>query len=67
MAGQVKHKQIFSSIIPDLKMIQLLASLASEEHRLVDRRRCENPRGRRNSSDGFDCCSYSRCCRNPAS
>jgi len=28
MAGQVKHKQIFSSIIPDLKMIQLLASLA---------------------------------------
>jgi DUF1009 family protein len=30
MAGQVKHKQIFSSIIPDLKMIQLLASLASK-------------------------------------
>ena len=29
MAGQVKHKQIFSSIIPDLKMIQLLASLAT--------------------------------------
>jgi UDP-2,3-diacylglucosamine hydrolase len=28
MAGQVKHKQIFSSIIPDLKMLQLLASLA---------------------------------------
>ena len=28
MAGQVKHKQIFSSIIPDLKMIQLLAGLA---------------------------------------
>jgi UDP-2,3-diacylglucosamine hydrolase len=28
MAGQVKHKQIFSSIIPDFKMIQLLASLA---------------------------------------
>src|SRR5215467_7617817 len=28
MAGQVKHKQIFSSIIPDLKLIQLLASLA---------------------------------------
>ena len=28
MAGQVKHKQIFSSIVPDLKMIQLLASLA---------------------------------------
>jgi UDP-2,3-diacylglucosamine hydrolase len=30
MAGQVKHKQIFSSIIPDLKMIQLLASLATK-------------------------------------
>jgi len=29
MAGQVKHKQIFSSIIPDLKMLQLLASLAT--------------------------------------
>jgi DUF1009 family protein len=28
MAGQVKHKQIFSSIIPDFKMIQLLATLA---------------------------------------
>jgi UDP-2,3-diacylglucosamine hydrolase len=28
MAGQVKHKQIFSSIVPDLKMIQVLASLA---------------------------------------
>jgi UDP-2,3-diacylglucosamine hydrolase len=30
MAGQVKHKQIFSSGIPDLKMIQLLASLATK-------------------------------------
>ena len=30
MAGQVKHKQIFSSIVPDLKMIQLLASLAAK-------------------------------------
>ena len=30
MAGQVKHKQIFSSIVPDLKMIQLLASLATK-------------------------------------
>jgi DUF1009 family protein len=29
MAGQVKHKQIFSGIIPDLKMMQLLASLAT--------------------------------------
>jgi DUF1009 family protein len=28
MAGQVKHRQIFSSIVPDLKMLQLLASLA---------------------------------------
>src|SRR5207248_8950758 len=30
MAGQVKHKHIFSSIIPDLKMLQLLASLATK-------------------------------------
>jgi UDP-2,3-diacylglucosamine hydrolase len=30
MAGQVKHKQIFSSIMPDLKMMQLLASLATK-------------------------------------
>jgi len=30
MAGQVKHRQIFSSIVPDLKMIQLLASLATK-------------------------------------
>jgi DUF1009 family protein len=30
MAGQVKHKQIFSSTIPDLKMLQLLASLATK-------------------------------------
>jgi len=29
MAGQVKHKQIFSSIVPDWKMIQLLASLTT--------------------------------------
>ena len=28
MAGQVKHKQIFSSIVPDFKMLQLLAGLA---------------------------------------
>jgi len=30
MAGQVKHKQIFSSIVPDLKMLQLLASIATK-------------------------------------
>jgi UDP-2,3-diacylglucosamine hydrolase len=30
MAGQVRHKQIFSSIVPDLRMIQLLASLATK-------------------------------------
>ena len=30
MAGQVQHKQIFSSIVPDLKMIQLLASLVTK-------------------------------------
>ncbi|OLD56866.1 MAG: hypothetical protein AUI54_04760 [Acidobacteria bacterium 13_1_40CM_2_56_5] len=30
MAGQVKHKQIFSSIVPDLRMIQLLASLVTK-------------------------------------
>lgn len=30
MAGQVKHKQIFSSIVPDLKMVQVLASLATK-------------------------------------
>ena len=30
MAGQVKHKQIFSSIVPDLKLLKLLASLASK-------------------------------------
>ena len=28
MAGQVKHKQIFSGIVPDLKMMSLLARLA---------------------------------------
>ena len=28
MAGQVKHKQIFSGIVPDLKMMALLARLA---------------------------------------
>jgi UDP-2,3-diacylglucosamine hydrolase len=28
MAGQVKHKQIFSSIVPDLQMVKLLAGLA---------------------------------------
>src|SRR5688572_25256552 len=30
MAGQVKHRQIFSSIIPDFKMIQVLANLATK-------------------------------------
>jgi DUF1009 family protein len=29
MAGQVKHKQIFSGILPDFKMMQVLASLAT--------------------------------------
>ena len=29
MAGQVKHSQIFSTILPDLKMLKLLASLKS--------------------------------------
>lgn len=28
MAGQVKHKQIFSSIVPDLHLVKLLAGLA---------------------------------------
>ena len=28
MAGQVKHKQIFSSIVPDLQMMKLMAGLA---------------------------------------
>jgi len=28
MAGQVKHKQIFAGIVPDLKMMALLARLA---------------------------------------
>ena len=28
MAGQVKHKQIFSAIMPDMKMLKLLASVA---------------------------------------
>jgi DUF1009 family protein len=30
MAGQVKHKQIFGSIVPDLKLLKLLASLKSK-------------------------------------
>ena len=30
MAGQVKHKQLFSGIVPDLKMIQMLAGLATK-------------------------------------
>ena len=30
MAGQVKHKQIFSGIVPDLKMLKLLGSLATK-------------------------------------
>ncbi len=30
MAGQVKHKQIFSGIVPDFKMLQVLSSLATK-------------------------------------
>jgi len=30
MAGQVKHKQIFSGIVPDLKLLKLLSSLSSK-------------------------------------
>lgn len=30
MAGQVKHKQIFSEIVPDLRMLRLLASLRTK-------------------------------------
>lgn len=29
MAGQVKHRQLFSDIVPDLKMMQVLAGLAT--------------------------------------
>jgi len=29
MAGQVKHKQIFSSIVPDLKLLKVLANLTT--------------------------------------
>lgn len=29
MAGQVKHRQLFSGIVPDLKMLQMLAGLAT--------------------------------------
>ena len=30
MAGQVKHKQIFSGIVPDMRMLQMLAGLATK-------------------------------------
>ena len=30
MAGQVKHEQIFSGIVPDMKMLQMLAGLATK-------------------------------------
>jgi len=30
MAGQVKHKQIFSDIVPDLKMLKMLTSLRTK-------------------------------------
>ena len=30
MAGQVKHKQIFSGIVPDLKLLKLLSSLSAK-------------------------------------
>lgn len=30
MAGQVKHKQIFSTIVPDLKLLKLLAGLSTK-------------------------------------
>src|SRR5262249_52752879 len=30
MAGQVKHKQIFSGIVPDLKLLKVLASLKTK-------------------------------------
>jgi len=30
MAGQVNHKQIFSSIVPDFKMVKLLAGIATK-------------------------------------
>ena len=30
MAGQVKHKQLFSEIVPDLRMLRLLASLRTK-------------------------------------
>lgn len=29
MAGQVKHRQLFSGIVPDMRMLQLLASMAT--------------------------------------
>ena len=41
MAGQVKHKQIFSSIRPDWRLAKLLLSLAHAKHRWTAGRDCE--------------------------
>ncbi len=40
MAGQVKHKQIFSAIRPDWRLAKLLLSLTDAQHRQPARRRC---------------------------
>ena len=52
MAGQVKHRQIFSDIVPDLKLLGVLARLALPEHRQPDRGRGRRARRAR----------ASRCC-----
>ena len=54
MAGQVKHKQIFSSIRPDWRLAKLLAEPAHAEYRHAARRGGQGAGRRRHRADQFD-------------
>ena len=51
MAGQVKHSQIFSTILPDLKMLKLLDESEVEKHGCSDRCGCPGFGGGRHHPD----------------
>ena len=59
MAGQVKHRQIFSGVVPDLKIMARPRAPGREEHRQPDRRRWPTPWSARASRS----CPRPRCWR----
>ena len=54
MSGRIQHKQIFSAIRPDLRLLKLLNSLRRKEHEFPARRVGAGLGGRRDLAARFD-------------